>query len=54
MHISLLKEKNNDKISRLEKQIKLIGKLPYDGEFSSEDDDDDMPRVDFDKVIDVS
>jgi len=55
VHMSLMKEKNNDKISRLEKQIRLMGKSDNDGEFSTAGDDyDDTPLVNFDEVIDVS
>ena len=49
-YLDVLKEESNDEIRRLEAQLRLNNSLEDAGEFSTDDEDVDLPLVDFDNI----
>jgi len=52
-YLDVLKEENMDKIYRLEKQLQYFKDSVPDGEFETEEDEDNTPLIDFDNIVDV-
>lgn len=54
VHVGLIKTKNDDKLKRMENQIRYLGKQESDGDFSTADEDDETVLIDFDNVQEIT